>query len=119
MGQHPVNLAARFLLELLALYALGHWGWNQGEGAMRYAGAILLPLMAAALWGIFRVPGDPGDAPVPVPGYARLMLEAAFFGGAVWAASASGFPQAAGVFGAAALLHYALSYDRILWLLKR
>jgi hypothetical protein len=31
MGTHPANLAVRFLLELLPLFALGRWGWAQRE----------------------------------------------------------------------------------------
>jgi hypothetical protein len=41
---------------------------------------IGLPLLAMALWGTFRVPGDPGDAPVA----ARLALELVEFGAATW-----------------------------------
>ncbi len=33
MGTHPINLAARFFLELVALGAMGYWwGWTLGEG---------------------------------------------------------------------------------------
>lgn len=118
MAQHPLNLAVRFLLELTALAALGYGGWHRGQGAMKTVLAILLPLLAAALWGVFRVPGDPGPAPVAVPGIVRLLLEAAFFGAAVWILSPIA-PKVAGAFGLAVILHYALSCDRILWLLKR
>ncbi len=117
MGQHPLNLAVRFILELIALFSLGYWGWQQGDGLLRLLWAVGAPLLAALLWGIFRVPGDPGDAPVAVPGVVRLLGEGAFFAFAVWA-QRSAFPApVAWIFGVAVLVHYAISYDRILWLL--
>ena len=84
MSNHPLNLAFRFLLELAGLAAMGYWGWQQGSGWVRFAAAVLVPLAASVLWGTFRVPDDPGKAPVPVPGFVRLLLEAAFFGFAAW-----------------------------------
>jgi hypothetical protein len=63
MGYHPINLALRFLLELAALYFIGRWGWVQYDGIWRYILAIGLPLVAATIWGVFRVPDD-GGAPV-------------------------------------------------------
>lgn len=118
MSNHPVLLAVRFVLELVGLYALVYWGWTQHTGAGRYLWAIGLPLLAAVLWGTFRVPGDPGDAPVAVPGAVRLLLEAAFFGGAVWALAASGRGSWAIALAVIVLAHYALSYDRIVLLLQ-
>lgn len=64
------------------------------------------------------MPGDPKDAPVAVPGWVRLLLEAVLFGAAVLALAAAHQTQAAVVFGVVVLLHYAASYDRILWLLR-
>ena len=87
-GSHPANLAIRFFLELAALGAMGYWAWRQGEDTTRYVFAVLAPLAAAAVWGIFAVPDDPsrsGSAPVPVPGALRLGIEAIFFAFAVWA----------------------------------
>jgi hypothetical protein len=72
------------------------------------------------MWGTFRVPGDPsssGRAPVAVPGWTRLTLEVLFFGAAAGALRLAGHPVLALAFGAATLLHYALSPDRIRWLL--
>jgi len=59
MGSHPINLAIRFLLEVMALLAMGFWGWRFGEGWLRFALAAILPIIAALLWGIFAVPSDP------------------------------------------------------------
>jgi hypothetical protein len=118
MANHPLNLALRFLLELLALFAMGYWGWTQHSGMARYLWTFGLPLIAAVIWGTFRVPGHPGPAPVSVPGPARLFIEAIVFAGGVWAFSASGRGSWALVFGAVVLLHYLLSYDYVIELLK-
>ena len=119
MANNPLNLALRFILELVGLFALGYWGWTQNTGILRYVVTIGLPLLAAALWGTFRVPDDPGKAPVAVPGALRLLLEAAYFSAASWAFYAAGQDTWALVFGAVVLGHYVISYDRVLWLLKQ
>ena len=72
MSNNPLNLGLRFILELVMLYALGFWGWTRHAGFLRYLLTIGLPLLAAGLWGVFRVPEDAsanGKAPVPVPGW--------------------------------------------------
>ena len=119
MDKHPINLGLRFLLELLALYALGRWGWTQHAGLARWAWMILLPLGAAAAWGVFRVPNDPGKALVPVPGWVRLALEAVYFGAAAGCLYASGQQTWALIFAGMTLLHYAISYRRVVWLLRQ
>jgi len=118
MANHPLNLALRFFLELFALYALGYWGWTQHFGPSRFLWGIGLPLLAALLWGTFRVPNDPGKATVPVPGMLRLVLEALVLGGAVSALLVAGQQRWGLVFGLVLLGHYLLSYDRVLWLLR-
>jgi hypothetical protein len=121
MSQNPLNLVVRFLLEILALVALGAWAKAQFPGALGFVLMILVPLLAATIWGIFNVKGDPsrsGAAPVPVPGIIRLLIELAFFGFAAWALFTLN-PTYAWIFGAVTLAHYLLSYDRIIWLLKR
>ncbi len=121
MSQNMINLAVRFLLELTALYAFGRWGWSQRPDFWRYLLMIGLPLIAAALWGIFRVPGDTsasGNAVVAVQGWVRLLLEIGFFSFAAYCFFASGLHNAGWVFGIITLIHYIVSYDRILWLLK-
>jgi hypothetical protein len=47
-----LNLAVKFLLELVALVAFGLWGASIAGPA----GAIALPLIAALLWGTFAAP---------------------------------------------------------------
>lgn len=119
MSSHPVNLGLRFFLEIAALVSLGMWGWQKGEGWLRFLLAIGLPLAAAILWATFRVPNDPGNAPVAIPGILRLALEAGLFIFAVWALHAAGRTPWAWGLGIVAALHYLTSYDRILWLIKQ
>ena len=119
MGWNPINLAVRFLLELAALAALGVWGWQQGQGWVRFVLAVGMPLLAAVLWGTFRVPNDPGPARVAVPGVVRLVLELAIFGSAIWALADIGASSLSWMMGIVVAIHYLVSYDRISWLLRR
>ena len=122
MGSNPINLAFRLLLEIAAYVSMAYWGWTQHDGWQRYAWAIGLPLVWAVLWGTFNVPDDPsrsGKAPVRVPGIVRLLLELAFFATGVWALYTAGGTLWGLIFAALIVIHYALSYDRIAWLLKR
>lgn len=118
MSNAPANLALRFLLEIVALAAYAYWGWVQHEGAGRFLWAIGLPIVAAAAWGTFRVPGDPAEPPVAVPGIVRLLLEAVFFGAAALLLAAADQRTLAIIFGVVVLVHYGISYDRVLWLLR-
>lgn len=122
MGSHPINLAIRFLLEVSALFSLGLWGWRSGNGWLRFGLALLVPIVAAVLWGTFAVPGDPsrsGTAPIAVPGALRLALELGIFACAVWALHHAGLTRASWMLGTVVTLHYLASYDRILWLIRR
>lgn len=121
MANNPLNLALRFFLELAGLFAFGYWGWTQHDGALRYILGIGLPLLAAIIWGTFRVPADAsanGKAPVPVPGWTRFLIELIFFGGATWCLFDAGTVTAGWIFGGLSLFHYLISYDRIIWLVK-
>lgn len=120
MATHPLNLALRFVLELSALGALGLYGLSLGQGPVRYLSAVGLPLLTAALWGTFAVPGDPsrsGGAPVPVPGLLRLALELVIFGAATWALYRTKGASWGIALAGLVIFHYALSHDRISWLL--
>ena len=122
MSQNPINLAVRFILELAALAALAYWGWTQHTGVLRYLLTVGLPVLGAVLWGVFAVPGDrsrSGDAPVPVPGILRLLLELLLFGFAAWCLYNAGLVLLANIFGIVVLVHYIISYDRIIWLLRK
>jgi hypothetical protein len=117
----PVPGYVRLLLELAALGGLGARGWTWSDGWVRYALVIGMPVLAAAAWGTFAVLNDPsrsGSAPVPVPGYVRLLLELTILGLGAWALGAAWRPAAAYVMGAAVVLHYVLYWERIVWLLR-
>jgi len=121
LGSNPINLAFRFLLELAALISYGYWGWQIGDGWIRYMLALLVPLVGALAWGTLAVPDDPsrsGKAPVPVPGWLRMVLELGIFGLASWGLFESGANTTALIFILLVILHYGLSVDRIRWLIN-
>jgi hypothetical protein len=121
-GMPAWNLVLRFLLELAALAGLAFAGWRLFDGPAAVAMAVLLPLLAATVWGVFTVPDDPsrsGKSPVAVPGGVRLAVELiVLFGGAV-AFAIAGAPVAAAVLGALIVLHLAFSGGRLRWLLRQ
>ncbi len=122
MGSHPINLAIRFLLELSALIAAGIWGWRQIDSWLQYILAIGIPLILGVIWGTFAVPDDPsrsGKAPVVTPGVIRLVIELGFFAFATWALLDMGYAGFGLVFGIIVFLHYLVSYDRIIWLMRQ
>ena len=121
MSSNPINLALRFLLELASISAMSFWGFAHGNGLARFVFAAVAPLTAAMIWGVFAVPGDPsrsGSAPVPVPGILRLGLEMCFFAFAVWCLFGINRPTLAILLGSVTAIHYAISYDRIGWLVR-
>ena len=113
-----INLGVHFLLELCGLAALIYWGFHTGEGPMKIVLGVLLPLLAAVVWATFRVPNDPGKAPVVVRGWVRLIIEATFFGLAVAALSSAGQPTMAALLSIAVVINYAIMYERVIRLLK-
>lgn len=122
MGTHPLNLMFRFILEVIALISVGMWGWKLTTSGWRLILVILIPLSLALIWGTFNVPGDPsrsGEAPVVVSGLLRLVLELFIFFLASAAIFQLGHPNHCWLFAGLVLMHYALSYDRLTWLLAR
>jgi hypothetical protein len=119
MGSNPINLAFRFLLELTTLFALGKWGWSLSANWMSYILAVAFPAVAMVIWAVFAVADDPsrsGASPVPVSGIARLLIEFTFFGIGAWALYTTGQAQMATDMAILVVLHYLISYDRIIWL---
>ncbi|MBT5521755.1 MAG: YrdB family protein, partial [Rhodospirillales bacterium] len=105
-------------LEMCALAAFGFWSWQR----FGWAGMILCPIVAGAVWGIFNVSGDPSRADhvvVSVPGWIRLTIEAAIFSGAVYSLVSSGYRGFATTLGALTVFHYLMSFERLKWLLKQ
>ena len=122
MAKNPLNLAVRFLLELAAIFIMGLWGFNKSGNLPGILFAILLPLGFALLWGIFAVPNDPsrsGKTVIPTPGIIRLLLELSLFAAATWMMRDLDYSPAWWIFSTITLLHYIISYDRVIWLLKQ
>ena len=121
-SKHPVNLALRFILEMVAIIYFGIWGYHQSGTGLRILLAIILPLGFAVLWGVFAVKDDPsrsGKTVVNTPGILRLLLELGLFAAASWMMLDMDYSTIALVFGAVVVIHYFLSFDRIAWLLKQ
>jgi len=122
MGSHPINLIFRFLLEIAAFISVGFWGYSHSEGFYALILAIIFPAIIATLWGVFAVPDDPsrsGKTVIKTPGPIRLILELLIFAFATYSLYTSGFSTLAWVFGLLVIVHYAISYDRVRWLLKK
>lgn len=105
----PVNATVRFVAELVALYGLTAGLWDRAGPVV----AGLIAVAGAAVWGVFRVPDDPGPAPVAVTGWLRLVIEVAVFGGGavgLWAAHGA---TVAIAFGLVMIVHYATTPDRL------
>ena len=115
------NLALRFALEMGALIGLGVAAWQSTSGTVQWIAAIAVPLVAAALWGIFNVLDDPsrsGKAPIEVAGWVRLVLEMTILGCGTVANGVVGGPIAGIVFASLVVVHYTASWSRIQWLLS-
>jgi len=119
---HPINLIVRFLLEIAALIFFGIWGWEQSDNWLRFVLAIGIPIVLAAIWGIFAVPNDPsrsGSAPVKTNGFIRLVFELSFFAFAIWTLKDMGSSKLSLIMAVAVLVHYVISYKRVIWLLTK
>lgn len=116
------NLAFRFAIEIAALVALGVAGAKLGAGVLSWVLAVVFPVVAAAAWTTFNVPGDPsrsGRAPVQVNGWMRLAVELAVLGAGVAALWYSDRPALALALGVSIIVHHAVSLDRIRWLVHQ
>ncbi|WP_033957065.1 YrdB family protein [Psychroserpens jangbogonensis] len=122
MGSHPINLLVRFILEICALISVGVWGWNQTEGWLKFVLAFGIPIILAAIWGIFAVPDDPsrsGKTVIPTRGIVRLIIEFGIFSIAIYSLYNLGLVKLSFAFGVVIIIHYILSYDRIAWLISK
>jgi len=120
MEYKAMNASLRLILELFSLVVYGVWGWRQAEGWPSYLLAAAVPLTAAAVWGVFAVPEDPsrsGRAPIPIPGWLRLILELVHFALAGAALSSLGASTTSTIFILLVVIHYGLAWERIRWLL--
>jgi len=118
MSNHPISLLIRFLMEIAALMVITIWGWHFGAGWIRYLWAIVLPVVAATIWGVFRIPNDPKPAPVEVPGPVRLAYELLYFGFATWTLYDMGYTTLSYSMGIITILSYGAGYDRTMKMLR-
>jgi len=121
MKIHPLNLALRFLLELVVLFVSVEWALKAFTQWPRYVWMVLLPVGLAIVWWAFNVEGDPsrsGKTIIPVPGWLRLIIEWLILGLGVWFMYSIDYLLASWLFGALVILHYVLSFNRIIWLIK-
>lgn len=121
MGSHPINLAIRFLLEIAALLSVGIWAWNKSDGLLKIILSIGLPILLGAIWGICAVPDDPsrsGQTVVETSGVIRLLIEFGIFTIATLAIYNNGQEKFSYIYATIVIIHYIISYDRILWLLE-
>jgi hypothetical protein len=118
MNKNPINLAVRFLLEIVMLAVLSLWGWHLFIGWPKYLAAVVFPTIAAILWGVFRIPNDPNPAPVEIPGLMRLFLELMLFGLGVYGLYFMGYKMLSSALAIVTVLHYLVSYDRT-WVMLR
>lgn len=120
MSLKTINLGFHFLLELAALAALAYWGFNIGENwLVKILLGVGVPFLGALVWGVFRVPNDPGPAVVAVPGFIRLIIEWGLFGLAAAGLFAAGAHTLGWAFLIAAVINYAIMYARVLSLLQQ
>jgi hypothetical protein len=112
------NGVLRFVLELVGLAGIVVGGWSLATGTWRSVPALGLGLVAAFAWGRYRVPNDPGPAPVAIAGRVRLALEAVVLvaGGIGWLIG--GHPVLSAGYAMAVVFHYLTSLDRVRWLLQ-
>lgn len=118
MSRKQIHRSARFFLEFAGLAAMCIWGLRQSPGQIRFLWAIGLPLVAGGLWLSLRAQDHRRAGPGRVPGIVRLGLELVLLGFAVWTVFDLGATTLGWIFGLAVVLHYALSYDRVLGLLR-
>lgn len=115
------NLALRFGLELGALVGLGLAAWKFAPGPTRWVAVALVPIAAAAIWGVFNVLDDPsrsGRAPIEVNGWIRLAIELAILGGGAAAYSLAGRWEIGMLLAVLVAAHYVASFNRLEWLVQ-
>ncbi|WP_372736656.1 YrdB family protein [Nocardioides sp.] len=83
-----VNLAVKFLLEGAAFASFAVWGWQAAGGVGGLVLAVLLPLAAMTVWGLWCAPKSPRRLVTRW----RVPLELGIFMLAALALAAAGHP---------------------------
>ncbi|MGG3507596.1 YrdB family protein [Paenibacillus lautus] len=97
-----LNLAIRFILELILLFSIGYWGFHFGSGLVaQVVLGIGLPLLAAVIWGMTISP----KARIKLPLAVVLLIEFLIFATAVACQVSSGLITFAIVFAFVALVN--------------
>ncbi len=112
-----LDSALRVLLVIITMGAYGYWGWAVHEGWTRLVWAAGAMIVATTVWDLLRVRGDGVEPTVPVPGWVRLIIEAACFTGVVTSLAAAGQPGLGIACAALIGIHYTLTHERVVWLL--
>lgn len=119
IANHPMNLLYRFILELSLLASFFYWGFSQNEGWYQFLYALGLPFLSTIIWATFKAKEPFEKSPlVIVPGYLRLIIELGLFGLGVYLLYLSENIFLSEIFAGFIILHYVISYQRIIWLLK-
>jgi hypothetical protein len=105
-----INATVRFACEIAAIYGItvGVWAWTDSIAA-----TIVAPAVAIVIWGVFRVPDDPGPAPVAVVGLVRLTIEFVVFGAGIAGMWSANGRSPAIAFLAIVVFHYATTPRRL------
>jgi|GEM_PF-5361759 len=70
-----VNLAIRFLVEMLTVFIIAYWGFTFKQGFMvKISLGVILPIAIVAFWGLYAAP----KAPYKVNDTIKLILEIGF-----------------------------------------
>ena len=101
-----INLAVRFLLEICALAAVGYWGFQTGNGMMKWVLGIGAPIFLAMIWGVFGSP----KAMIVVPTILHFFIEIIVFGIPVLALCAAGKSQLAWIYGICVVINRLLMF---------
>lgn len=81
MSLHALNEGLAFVFELIALVALGWWGFHLGPNTADHVLlGIGMPLLAIVLWGLFAAP----RSVVRTPMIGVLSVKVVVFGGAAF-----------------------------------
>ena len=115
----PVDLVLRAVLELAAVVGLALGGLASVGGPIGLLLALGVPVAAGVIWATFRVPDDPGPAPWPIPGTARLAVEVVLLGLGALGWVLAGWAIVGLLMGALIVGHYLMTAERMRWLLGR